>query len=545
MKTIPLCPIPPTASRADAPAGAGRAKRLPPPSHILRFKGSRNHAKPRGFAANRLGDWMKFFPVALLALVVAGCTVGPAYRRPPVQADKPLPPAFAEPGPAGTNETVWKIAEPAASQPRGEWWRMFQDGELNQLEILAATNNQNLAAAAAQFAQARALATAARAHFYPMITAGGTPAGDISRSRTSTDAPQSGHAAGQSYTYDTFTAPLFLGWEPDLWGRIRNQSAAARAQYAAAADDLASAQLDLAAEIAADYFTLRALDNEHGILVDTIATYRRSLELVKNRRLGGVVTDLDVAQAATQLHSAEAQLPAIELQRAQLQDALALLCGQPPMMFNLATNTLAGVAFPVVPPTLPGALLEHRPDIAAAERRMAAANANVGVAKSAFFPSIKINGLAGFQSVDAGSLFSWANRFWAVGPTLNFPLFTAGLNRAELESARAAYNETVANYRQTVLAAFTEVQDALYAQSLLATQWQAENAALQSSQQALAIANNRYNAGLVIYLDVATAQSDTLTHENTVANLGGQRLVATINLIKALGSGWEPVVPPR
>jgi len=179
-----------------------------------------------------------------------------------------------------------------------------------------------------------------------------------------------------------------------------------------------------------------------------------------------------------------------------------------------------------VPPTLPGALLEHRPDIAAAERRMAAANANVGVAKSAFFPSIKINGLAGFQSVDAGSLFSWANRFWAVGPTLNFPLFTAGLNRAELESARAVYNETVANYRQTVLTAFTEVQDALYAQSLLATQWQAENAALQSSQQALAIANNRYNAGLVIYLDVATAQSDTLTHENTVANLGA--------------SGWWP-----
>jgi multidrug efflux system outer membrane protein len=483
--------------------------------------------------------------VAVLAVAITGCVVGPKYQRPPVQANQPLPKAFAELGPAGTNQMAWKIAVPAASQPRGEWWKMFQDGKLNQLEALARTNNQNIAAAAAQFAQARALATEARANFYPAVFAGGTPGGDIGANRTSRDAPQDGNAAGQSFSYDTFTAPLYLGWEPDLWGRIRNQSAAARAHYVAAADDLASAQLDLAAETADDYFTLRALDSEHSILVDTITTYRRSLEVVKNRRLGGVVTDLDVAQAATQLHSAEAELPAIELQRAQLQDALALLCGQPPMAFNLATNSLTSTTFPTVPATLPGDLLEHRPDIAAAERRMAAANANVGVAKSAFFPSIRINGLAGFQSIDAGSLFSWANRFWAVGPTLEFPIFTGGFNTAQLAASRAAYNQTVANYRQTVLSAFSEVQDALYAQSLLALQWQAENEALQSSQQALAIANNRYNAGLDIYLDVATAQSDTLTHENTVATLSGQRLVATINLIKALGSGWDQVNPPR
>ena len=479
-----------------------------------------------------------FLFTALVALAVTGCRVGPAYHQPPVQAGQPLAPAFADPGATDTNRVVWKIAEPSAQVPRGEWWKMFADPALNQLESLAVTNNQNLAAAAARFEQARALASAARAGFYPTLTAGGTPSGDINAQRTSSSAPVTGRAAGKSYSYDTFTAPLYLGWEPDLWGRVRNQSAAARAQFAAAADDLASARLDLAAEIAADFYTLRALDHQHEILVNTIATYQRSLELVKNRRQGGVVTDLDVAQAATQLHSAEAQLPVIELQRVQLQDALALLCGQPPMSFAVATNTFTP-EFPLVPAIIPGALLEHRPDIAAAERRMAAANANIGVAKSAFFPSIKINGLAGFQSVDAGTLFDWPSRFWAVGPTLDFPLFTGGLNRANLAAARAGYDETVADYRQTVLTAFTQVQDALYALHLLADQWTAENAALASSRQALTIANNRYNAGLVIYLDVATAQTDTLTHESTVAALSGARLVATINLIKALGADWQ------
>jgi NodT family efflux transporter outer membrane factor (OMF) lipoprotein len=480
-----------------------------------------------------------FLSVGMLALTLAGCAVGPDYHRPAVQNGQSAPANFADPAATNTDQVVWKIAEPAAQQPRGAWWKMFQDDPLNRLESLAETNNQNLAAAAARFEQARDLAVAARAAYYPTVTAGGTPTGDVTAQRTSQSAPLSGHAAGQSYNYDTFTAPLYLGWEPDLWGRVRHQSAAARARFAAAADDLAFARLDLAAEVAADYYTLRALDNQRNILTDTITTYQRSLELVKNRRQGGVVTDLDVAQAATQLHTAEAQLPVIELQRAQLQDALALLCGQPAMDFALATNTFAPVTFPVVPAILPGDLLEHRPDIAAAERRMAAANASIGVAKSAFFPSIRINGLAGFQSVDAGSLFNWPSRFWAVGPTLNLPLFTGGLNRANLRAAQASYDETVADYRQTVLTAFTQVQDALYAEHLLTEQWTAENAALASSQQALTIANNRYNAGLVIYLDVATAQDDFLTHQSTVAALNGARLVATVNLIKALGADWE------
>jgi len=479
--------------------------------------------------------------VILLALVAAGCRVGPEYHRPPVQTGQAAPAPFVDTPRTNLNEVVWKIAAPAADQPRGEWWKLFQDEELNTLETLAATNNQNLAAAAARFEEARHEAAAARAAYYPTLSAGGTPNGDFSRTRTSTAAPENGHATGYAYTYDEFTAPLYLGWEPDLWGRVRNQSAAARAQFVAAGDDLAFARLDLAAETAADYFTLRALDNQHTVLVDTIATYRHSLELVQNRRRGGVVTDLDVAQAATQLHAAEAQLPAVDLQRAQLQDALALLCGVPPMNFDVATNAFVPAVFPVVPASLPGELIEHRPDIAAAERRMAAANANVGVAKSAFFPTVKLNGVAGFQSVDAGTWFDWPNRFWSVGPSISLPLFTGGLNRANLATARAVYDETVADYRQTVLSAFTEVQDALYAEHLLADQWVAENAALESSQQALTIANNRYHYGLDIYLDVATAQTDTLTHESAIAQLSGERLVATINLVKALGSGWEPV----
>ena len=479
--------------------------------------------------------------VGMLGLVVAGCAVGPEYHRPPVQAGQPTPAAFTDPDHTNHDAVVWKIAKPAADQPRGEWWKLFQDGELNHLEVLAATNNQDLAAAAAHFEQARSLVSVARAGYYPTVNAGGVPNGQYSRQRTSANAPSSGHQAGNAYNFSTFTAPLTVGWEPDLWGRVRNQATAARAQFAAAGDDLASARLDLAAETAADYFTLRALDTERTVLVDTIATYQESLDLVQNRRRGGVATDLDVAQAATQLHAAEAQLPAIELQRAQLQDALALLCGQPAMNFKVVTNGFAPTEFPTVPPSLPGELLEHRPDIAAAERRMAAANANVGVAKSAFFPTVQINGVAGFQSVNSSTWFDWPSRFWAVGPSITLPLFTGGLNRANLAVAKAAYDETVANYRQTVLSAFTQVQDALYAQHWLASEWQAENAALTSSQQALSIAKNRYHSGLVTYLDVAIEQNDYLIHESAVVQLSGARLVATINLVKALGSGWEPV----
>ncbi len=476
----------------------------------------------------------------IFATGLAGCAVGPDYHRPAALPSQPLPKKFDDNNSASTNNGVWKIAEPAANLPRGEWWQIFSDAKLSQLETLALTNNQNLAAAADRFAESRALATGASADFYPQLTLGGTPNGDITRQRTSINEPESGQAAGAAHTYDTFTAPIYLGWELDLWGRVRRQSQSAHERATASADDFQSAQLEVAAEVADDYFNLRTLDDEYDLLANTIAAYQRSLELTQNRRRGGVASDLDVAQAATQLHSVEAQLPDIKLRRAQTLHALAVLCGESPVDFFIQTNSTAHASIPNIPPSLPSELLEHRPDIAAAERRMAAANADVGIAQAAFFPTVRIDGLAGFQSIDSGTWFDWPSRLWSVGPSVQLPLFTGGLNRARLAAAHAAYNENVADYRQTVLSAFGEVEDELAAQHLLAEEWDAENEAVTAAQRALEIASNRYKAGLVTFLDVATAQTDALAHERTAVQLEGARLTASVNLIKALGCGWQP-----
>jgi multidrug efflux system outer membrane protein len=478
-----------------------------------------------------------FSSATALAAVLAGCAVGPDYHHAAALPGQPLPEKFSDNNP--TNATIWKIAGPSANLPRGEWWKMFDDAELNRLETLALTNNQNLVAAAARFEQARELAAAARSEFYPQLAAGGTPNGDVTRQRTSVNQPQLGLPAGAAHTYDTFTAPVYLGWEMDLWGRVRRGSEAAHARFTASADDFESAKLAVAAEVAADYFDAQTLNEEYNLVANTIVAYRRSLDLTQNRRRGGVVSDLDVAQAATQLHVAEVQLPDIELRRAQTLHALAILCGRSPLDFSISTKTATAIV-PSVPPILPSELLEHRPDIAAAERRMAAANADIGVAKAAFFPAVKFDGLAGFQSVGFSSWFNWPSRFWAVGPSLELPLFTGGLNRANLAAARDAYNETVAGYRQTVLGAFGEVADELAAQQLLAGEWNAENKAVAAARHALEIANNRYQSGLVTYLDVATAQTEALTQERNAVQLLGARLVTSINLIKSLGGGWQP-----
>ncbi len=482
-----------------------------------------------------------FISAFALAIGLAGCAVGPDYHRPAALPSQPLPKKFDDNNSANTNNGVWKIAEPSAHLPRGEWWQIFSDAKLNRLETLALTNNQDLAAAAERFEESRALASGANADFYPQLTAGGTPGGDINRQRTSINEPENGQAAGVSHTYDTFTAPIYLGWELDLWGRVRRQSQAAHERATASVDDFESARLGVAAEVADDYFNLRTLDDEYDLLVNTIEAYQRSLELTQNRRRGGIASDLDVAQAATQLHSVEAQLPDIKLRRTQTLHALAVLCGESPVDFFIQTNSMADaiVAVPNIPPSLPGELLEHRPDIAAAERRMAAANADVGVAKAAFFPIVRINGLAGFQSIDSSSWFDWPSRFWSVGPSVQLPLFTGGLNRAHLALAHAAYNENVADYRQTVLSAFGEVEDELAAQHLLAEEWTAENGAVIAAQRTLEIANNRYKAGLVTFLDVATAQTDALVHERAAVQLEGARLTASVNLIKALGCSWQ------
>jgi multidrug efflux system outer membrane protein len=430
---------------------------------------------------------------------------------------------------------VWTAAAPAADRPRGHWWTAFGDDPLNRLEDLAAARNQTLVASAAALEQARQLVAEARSQQFPQISA----APSYVRQRTSKNAESLGLPVGSPFTYNLFTLPANLTWEVDLWGRVRRQTEGARARMAAAGEDLESLRLLLQSELAQDYFTLRAQDAEIQLLIDTAHTYQRSLDLTLNRRKGGIATDLDVAEADTQLRTTEAQVPALKLQRAQMLHAIAVLCGEPAMTFALAGRTEPALAEIHVPSVVPSELLERRPDIAAAERLMAAANADVGVAQTAFYPSLTINGEAGFQSVNAGTWLSWPSRLWSLGPSVNLPLFTGGFNKAQIAASRAAYDQAVANYRQTALSAFQDVEDQLAAQLLLATQLQGEHAALASAQHTLEIANNRYKAGLVTYLDVVTSQSAALDLQRTVVELEGVRRVAAVGLVKALGGGWQ------
>jgi NodT family efflux transporter outer membrane factor (OMF) lipoprotein len=471
------------------------------------------------------------FLAAMLALaLVAGCAVGPDYHRPPALGTNSVPAQFGDV--SITNAGEWKTAEPAAQLPRGTWWNIYADAELNRLETLSASNNQQVAVAVANFDQARAAVKVAQANFFPQISA--SPS--ATRQRTSANAS----SGGSSRTYNLFNVSADASWELDVFGRIRRQTEAARAQFAASADDLESLKLSIQAEVAIDYFTLRALDAQSASLNQTAVAYERALELTQNRRKSGIADELDVAQAETQLRSARAQIPAVDLLRTQTRHALAVLCGQAATTFALTPASVGSTNLPAIPLSVPSDWLESRPDISAGERRMAAANANVGVATAAFYPRLLLNGSGGFQSISASDVFAWPSHLWAVGPTLELPLFTGGANRAQLASAKAAYNSAVATYRQTVLTAFQDVEDQLAAQHFLASQLDEETAALTSARRALDIANNRYKSGVEQYLDVITAQTTELAHEQSVIQLRGQRLATSVALIKALGGG-QPI----
>ncbi|HWD20174.1 MAG TPA: efflux transporter outer membrane subunit [Verrucomicrobiae bacterium] len=475
---------------------------------------------------------MSFCPNAAVfaaLLMLGGCTVGPDYHKPAPVAAQPVPTAFTVDG------VTWKTAEPAAQFPRGQWWAVFADADLDRLESLAAGQNQDLAGRVAALAQARALVGEARSQYFPQLSVDPS----FARQRSSFNAPTKGLATGAAYTYNLYALPATLSWEVDLFGRVRRLTEGARARMAAAEDDVQAVTLLLQAEIAQDYFTLRALDAEVKLLADTAQTFQRSLDLTENRRKGGIATELDVAQAQTQLRTTEAQIPALRLQRAQVLHAMAVLCGQPPMTFDLTTIEGQRAAEVLMPAAVPSELLERRPDIAAAERRVAAANADVGVATAAFYPRLVFSAQAGLQSVGAGTLFDWPSRLWSLGPTVDLPIFTGGFNKAQWAAARAAYDASVAAYRQSVLTAFQDVEDQLAAQELLQEQLQGEDSALQSARQTLEIANNRYKAGLVTYLDVVTSQSDELALQRTVVQLQGERRVAAVGLIKALGGSWK------
>lgn len=479
----------------------------------------------------------------LVALLLAGCAVGPNYHRPAALGTNAMPASFA--GTAATNLDGWKPSQPSAHLPRGAWWKLFGDAELNRLEGLAITNNQQLAAALANYQHARALVNVARADFFPQLSA--SPS--VTRQRVSANQSASSASSGRGYTLTTYLAPLDSTWELDLWGRVRRAVESARASLSASADDLESSRLAIQAEVATDYFSLRSLDAQRQVLEETVVAYRRSLELTRSRHKGGIATDLDVAQAETQLESTRAQIPAVQLQRATFLHALAVLCGQPAPAFEvnvaqgvLDADRIALDSGPGIPVSLPSELLEHRPDVAAAERLMAAANANVGVACAAFFPVLSLGAMAGYASTDASKLFNWESRAWSLGSSATLPLFTGGRNRAQLAAARAAYETAIANYRQTVLSAFQDVEDQLATQRFLAEQIEAETAALKSARRALDISTTKYKGGVITYLDVVIAQSSSLAHEQTVVQLSGQRLAARVALIKALGGGWT--APP-
>jgi multidrug efflux system outer membrane protein len=408
--------------------------------------------------------------------------------------------------------------------------------ELNALEARASAANQQLKVAVAQFAEARATMDVTRAGFFPSVALSGS----YSRQRVSPNAPltTTGLPIGQPSTYNDFNVPLDLSYEVDLWGRVRRSVESARAQAQASDDDLEAIKLAIQAEVAVDYFSLRALDSERAVLDSSVQVFSKSLDLTKNLRAGGVATDLDVAQAETILKTTQAQIPSVELQREQFEHALALLTGQTASTFHIPGRTLS-LAPPFIPSGLPSELLERRPDVSAAERRMAAANASIGVAKAAFFPTVQLNGLAGVESVNAGTVFNWSSRMWALGPSLTLPIFEGGRLRAGLRFANATYEEMVASYRQSVLTAFSEVEDSLSAQSRLASQYEAESDALLAARKQLEIANYRYRDGLTTYLDVATAEATELNIEFTTVQLRGEQLVAAVTLTKSLGGGWQ------
>ena len=456
----------------------------------------------------------------VLALALVGCAVGPDYLRP----DAAVSDAYKE-------ATGWKVAEPQDESNRGNWWEIFGDPQLSALIESIDISNQNVRLAEAQFRQAQALAAQSRAALFPTLDANAS----ITRSRSPTGLV-GGTTAGR--IINNRSVGLSSSWELDLWGGLRRalESSAAGAQASAA--DLAAARLSAQAELASDYFQLRVLDAQKQLLDDTATAFDKSLELTRNRYAAGVAAKVDLVQAETQLKSTQAQAIDTGVQRAQLEHAIAILIGKPPSEFSLAPVPLA-VTMPRVPLGLPSELLERRPDVAAAERRAAAANARIGVAKTAYFPSLTLSGNTGFRSAAATNLFTASSRFWSIGPALAQSIFDAGLRRAQTEQAIAAYDATVAEYRQAVLAGFQEVEDNLAALRILGEEAEVQEGAVRAARESVLLTTNQYKTGIVSYVNVVTVQTTQLSNERTAMGILGRRLVAAVTLVKALGGGWS------
>ena len=465
--------------------------------------------------------------VALVGLATGACTVGPKYQRP---APPPLPAAYKEAPPANFSEAPgWKEAQPNDGALRGKWWEAFQDPLLNSLEEQVDVSNQNLKQSEAQYRGALAAIRVTRAGLFPTVTGGATVAG----AQTSSNS-----GAGPGQRAANLQLPVQFSYEADVWGRVRSALEGNVATAQATAADLETARLSFHALLAQDYLQLRGLDTQHDLLQSTVAAYEKALELTTNRYKQGVVSKLDVVQAQTQIDTTKAQLIDTGVLRAQYEHSIAALLGKTPAELTIAPVSLTAQP-PAIPGVLPTALLERRPDIAGAERRVAAANAQIGVAKAAFYPAIGFNASAGFEGNSLLNWFTWPSRFWSLGPSLAQTLFEAGGRRAVTEQALAAYDGTAAAYRQTVLTAFQEVEDNLAALRILEQESQQQQLAVNSAALSTELSLNQYKGGITTYLQVITAQAIELGDRVTAVNLVTRRMVASVSLIQALGGGWD------
>jgi NodT family efflux transporter outer membrane factor (OMF) lipoprotein len=479
--------------------------------------------------------------VSVACLSLAGCTVGPNYKRPTA----PVPPAYKENG--GTAATVppppppngaWKPAQPADDVLRGKWWELYGDPQLNSLEDKVAVSNQTLKAAAEQYLAARSQVQVSRAAYYPTLSV--SPSG--ARDRQSENRPL--YVPGSKTTYSDIVASGQATWEPDLWGNVRRNVESSRSTAQATAADLANVELSIRAELASDYFELRGLDTDQQLLNDTVKSYQESYDLTMRRFKGGVATDSDVALALTQLQSTTAQSVDVGVARAQYEHAIATLIGVPASSFSLAPLPL-NLPLPQLPTGVPSALLERRPDISAAERRTQAANAQIGVAIAAYYPSITLSGSGGFESGSIGTVFQGPSALWAIGGSAAQLLFDGGRRHAITEQARHNFEQSAANYRESVLNAFQEVEDNLAALKIYQQEAVSQQAAVASARRSTQISANRYKGGVTTYLEVLTAQTAQLANERTQADLTTRQFAASVQLIRALGGGWDTSQLPK
>jgi len=476
---------------------------------------------PRSLFFGSSGRTARTILLAIAALQLTGCVVGPKYHQPVVQA----PPAYKEIG-------DWKPAQPNDQNLGGAWWTVFQDPQLNALEEQVNVSNQNLKAAAAQYQQARAVLRYYRADYYPTVTT----APSASRTRVSANAPTNSILRGA--TYNDFVLPFDVSYQADVWGRVRKNVESYREQAQASAADLATVNLSMHADLAVDYFQARSLDSEEQLLNSTVKEYEQALDLTQSRFQGGIASEVEVEQAMTQLQTVRAEAVDVGVLRAQYEHAVAILVGKPPAEFSLPPLPLTAPP-PHIPIGLPSDLLERRPDIASAERLVASANAQIGVAKTAYYPMINLGASGGFESSAITTLMNGPSGLWSIGLSAVETVFDAGRRHALNDQARAAYDYQVAAYRENVLNGFQQVEDNLAAVRILEHEAQVQDEAVTAAQNSLNLSVIRYKGGVTSYLEVITAQSAALSDEVTAVNILGRRMANTVLLIQALGGGWD------